>query len=196
MALTTKGISKKAYILEKAAAVFIRNGYTAVTMKDIVEACGISRGGLYKYYPSTKEIFLDILFAAQEDDGSFFSESMEAGKSAIDILSAFLQTQKDELINIQSTIRLAAYEFFLSDKTNEAQGILKRQYANSLAVLTEVLRYGIGRNEITKIMLDEVENVAAQMIILLEGLSVLALSKQLSPQLIEEQFKLLLKNIK
>ena len=196
MALTTKGMGKKAYILGKAAAVFVSMGYTAVTMKDIVDECGISRGGLYKYYSSTKEIFLDILSAGQEDDGSFFTESMEQGMNAIAILSGFLQQQKNNLLNIKNTIRLAAYEFFLSNRSNDVESILKRQYANSMSVLSQVLNYGIDRNEITKITSGEVESVANQIIILLEGLNILALSKQISPQLIDGQFDLLIKNIK
>ena len=42
-----KSLHKKNYIIEKAREVFQKKGYRAVTMKDIVDACGISRGGLY-----------------------------------------------------------------------------------------------------------------------------------------------------
>ena len=196
MALTTKGIEKKLYILEKAAAVFIKKGYTAVTMKDIVDECGISRGGLYKYYASTQEIFLDILSVEKEDDGSFFTEGMENGVNAIKIFSEFLRQQKNELLNVDNTIRLAVYEFFLSHRDHDATDILKRQYTDIMSVLSQVLHYGIARNEITKITLGEVENTANQVIILLEGLNILALSKQISSQLIDEQFGLLIKNIK
>ena len=42
-----KSEQKKAYILEVARKVFMEKGYKNVTMKDIVEACDISRGGLY-----------------------------------------------------------------------------------------------------------------------------------------------------
>ena len=117
MALTTKGIEKKTYILEKATAVFVREGYTSVTMKDIVEACGISRGGLYKYYSSTKEIFVDILSTEKVCDNSLFIKSMENGANAIKILADFLQQQKSELLNIENTIRVAVYEFFYLTKT-------------------------------------------------------------------------------
>lgn len=76
--------------MEKATAVFVREGYTSVTMKDIVEACGISRGGLYKYYSSTKEIFVDILSTEKVGDNSLFIKSMENGANAIKILADFL----------------------------------------------------------------------------------------------------------
>ena len=195
MALTTKGADKKTYILAKAAAVFMRRGYTSVTMKDIVDECGISRGGLYKYYSSTEEIFLDVLSAGKEDDDSFFSKGMERGINAIEILSGFLRQQKSELLTIESTIRLAAYEFFLSHRNNGGEGILRQYYSNTMAILSKVLHYGIARNEITRITSSEVESAANQIIILLEGLSILAVSKQGSPRLIDEQFNLLIKNI-
>ena len=48
-----KSVQKKQYILETARKVFAEKGYKNVTMKDIVEACEISRGGLYLYFDST-----------------------------------------------------------------------------------------------------------------------------------------------
>ncbi len=56
-----KSVQKKKYIMQKARNVFCRNGYRAVTMKDIVEACDISRGGLYLYFSNTKELFEAVL---------------------------------------------------------------------------------------------------------------------------------------
>ena len=38
-----KSTQKKQYIIEKAKEVFAKRGYKDVTMKDIVDACGISR---------------------------------------------------------------------------------------------------------------------------------------------------------
>ncbi|MDE6983254.1 MAG: TetR/AcrR family transcriptional regulator [Lachnospiraceae bacterium] len=52
-----KSLQKRKYILERARSVFYKNGYRAVTMKDIVDACGISRGVLYLNFSSTKELF-------------------------------------------------------------------------------------------------------------------------------------------
>ena len=58
-----KSLQKKKYILEKAREVFMEKGYKNVTMKDIVDACEISRGGLYLYFPGTRELFLEVLKA-------------------------------------------------------------------------------------------------------------------------------------
>ena len=56
-----KSQQKKSYIVETARGVFATKGYKEVTMKDIVEACDISRGGLYLYFSSTKELFEEVL---------------------------------------------------------------------------------------------------------------------------------------
>ena len=56
-----KSTQKKQYIIEKAKEVFAKRGYKDVTMKDIVDACGISRGGLYLYFGNTKDLFEAVL---------------------------------------------------------------------------------------------------------------------------------------
>ena len=45
-----KSEQKRNFILETARKVFIEKGFKNVTMKDIVEACEIRRGGLYLYF--------------------------------------------------------------------------------------------------------------------------------------------------
>ena len=56
-----KSVQKKRYIVEKAREVFVEKGFKKVTMKDIVEACDISRGGLYLYFENTSQIFMEVL---------------------------------------------------------------------------------------------------------------------------------------
>ena len=59
--MSEKSVQKRNYIIEKAREVFSQKGYLTVTMKDIVEACEISRGGLYLYFDSIKALFLAVL---------------------------------------------------------------------------------------------------------------------------------------
>jgi AcrR family transcriptional regulator len=199
MKLTKKGTAKKAFILEKATAVFIREGYTAVTMKDIVEECGISRGGLYRYYFSTKEIFVDILSVGKEDDNSVFAQNRAKGTSTIQMLTEFFENQKRELLGIGGTIRMATYEFFFSQKaeslTGDLNDVLRHFYAEAVEVLSQTIQYGIARGEITKLSLSEADRAASQIVILLEGLEVLALTKQITPALIDEQIGMIMDSL-
>ena len=67
-----KSAQKKKFIVETARQVFKKKGFKEVTMKDIVEACDISRGGLYLYFQNTKEIFEEVLKLEQEDSDDVF----------------------------------------------------------------------------------------------------------------------------
>ena len=76
--MSEKTDSKRQLIIDKATEVFAAKGYRDVTMKDIVEACNISRGGLYLYFESTKQIFLEVLRQEQEKGNEiyFFSDNI------------------------------------------------------------------------------------------------------------------------
>ena len=47
-------------ILAKAAALFARNGYTATSMNEVAEACGVSKPALYHYVRDKHELLVEI----------------------------------------------------------------------------------------------------------------------------------------
>ena len=59
--MPTKGEQTKQFIIDTSIMLFSEKGYSNVTMKDICEACNLSRGGLYRHFNSPKEIFISIL---------------------------------------------------------------------------------------------------------------------------------------
>ena len=64
-------VKTKKRILEKALSLFAKKGYKNVTMTDICIETGLSRGGLYRHYGSTHQIFSEIinsLMNAQHDE--------------------------------------------------------------------------------------------------------------------------------
>ena len=58
--MNKRGKATKGMIKEKACLMFAEKGFKEVTMKDICEITGLSRGGLYCHYSSTSEIFKEI----------------------------------------------------------------------------------------------------------------------------------------
>ncbi len=57
----SKASEKRELILQSAKKVFIRKGFNRVTMKDIIDECKISRGGIYLYFSSVDEIFVEVV---------------------------------------------------------------------------------------------------------------------------------------
>jgi len=53
--------STKTQILEAALHVFVKSGYSKTTMDDIVLKSGHSKGAIYHYYSSKKDLFLALI---------------------------------------------------------------------------------------------------------------------------------------
>ena len=71
-----KSEKKRKFIIDTARQVFSVRGFKNVTMKDIVDACGISRGGLYLYFHDTEEIFSEILKLDAEETDIVFTRRL------------------------------------------------------------------------------------------------------------------------
>ena len=90
---------KKKLIIKNAREVFSAKGYKGVTMKDIVEACGISRGGLYLYFSNVEEVFLAVLDdETSDDDDEAVEKAISNDASAADMLALFIKEQKKEIL--------------------------------------------------------------------------------------------------
>jgi AcrR family transcriptional regulator len=171
----------------------VKKGFTAVTMKDIVEECGISRGGLYRYFGSTKQIFKEILAAGIADNASFCEECIKKGFSAKKIMELFLQPYKQKMLNIEKTLSVAAYEFFLSQrKAKEIRRMYQKNFDSVAAVFSKVVSYGIARKEIPNAVPEDAGRLARFIILHLRGLSILALSAKAPPEIIQEQLDLVM----
>ncbi len=180
----SKSELKKRLILEKSKQVFIEKGYKAVTMTDIVEACQISRGGLYRYYKNTSEIFLEMLSIEQEGTGCEFSDSMENGLSGVAILESFFQEQKEELLNKDESLTSATYEFFSINRSKFEENILKQQFESAVKIMSELIQYGMDREEFNLV---DKKAVATNIILLLEGIRVSSEVMDITEVLIDEQ---------
>ncbi len=71
--MSLKGDKTRQIIREKAYQLFAQKGFKEVTMKDICASTGLSRGGLYRHYESTEQIFLEIVnaFSNRQKDEVF-----------------------------------------------------------------------------------------------------------------------------
>lgn len=54
-------VERKNEIKAAASKLFLSKGFSATTMENIVESVTLSKGGVYRIYPSTKAILTDII---------------------------------------------------------------------------------------------------------------------------------------
>lgn len=143
-----KSVQKKKYILDKARAVFSEKGFKNVTMKDIVDACEISRGGLYLYFSSTEEIFLAVLADdSSEDDEEAVVAALSGDASAGDMLALFLKEQKKEILRKKNNLTVATYEFFSLHKAAAKDNPLKNQFDTAVRIVEKLIENGVDSGE-------------------------------------------------
>ena len=111
--MSEKGILTRKRIRETAYRIFAEEGFRAVTMGMICEACGMSRGGVYRHYGSTREIFAEILSEMSEGAEDFVGTALDSRKSAKWILDHELDKIRGEMQDSSGSLSYAIYEYSL-----------------------------------------------------------------------------------
>jgi len=154
-----KGEDTKKLIRERAAYLFAQKGFKNVTMKDICAATGLSRGGLYRHYDSTRQIFLEIIEALMGAQDNELTEKMNAGLPASQILNEILERYRKEMLDNAASLSVAIYEFFSENYSNGQDNLLLKQYQYSVDMWNEFLSYGIKRGEFKTVDCKEVIDI-------------------------------------
>ena len=185
-----KSVQKRQFILETARKVFMEKGFKQVTMKDIVDACEISRGGLYLYFESTKEIFLEVLrMESQETDDTF---SISENASSADILALFLKEQKKELLRKKNNLSIAVYEFFFDNKVTKKDNIIRNQFEEAVGVIEKLIAAGVETGEF---YCENPLGAARNIMYVLEGLKVSAHTIGITEKAVDDELLYIMKGL-
>lgn len=187
-----KSAQKKRYILETARKVFVEKGFKKVTMKDIVEACDISRGGLYLYFESTSQIFLEVLKLESEETDDVFSDKITDDATAADILVLFLQEQKKELLRKKDTLTQAVYEYYFETQPGKKDNILKKQFDSAVKIIEKLLEIGVENGEF---YCENCSETARNIMFVLEGLKISAQTIGVTAEAVDRQILYILKSL-
>lgn len=184
-----RSLQKKQFILEKAREVFVEKGFRSVTMKDIVDACEISRGGLYLYFSSTEEVFLEVLTVESEEADDVFAEGVGEDAAAAEILALFLKEQKKEILRSKKTLTAAAYEYAFSNPKN---AILKKQFMAGVTMLEKLIKMGIESGEFYDV---DARIAAKNIMYVLEGLKIASITMGVSGETIDNELYMLMQGL-
>ncbi|MBQ9991016.1 MAG: TetR/AcrR family transcriptional regulator [Lachnospiraceae bacterium] len=180
-----KSEQKRSYILKQARTVFAEKGFKAVTMKDIVDVCDISRGGLYLYFKSPEEIFREILLSDQDGEEGELPGGITRDTPMADLLMLFLKEQKKEILRKKDDIAVAAYEFFFADRAEKKQEDYARsQFDKAVKVLAGILEEGALRGEF---YCPDARAAATGIMYSVEGMKICARTMGLSENKVDRQ---------
>ncbi|PKM53188.1 MAG: TetR/AcrR family transcriptional regulator [Firmicutes bacterium HGW-Firmicutes-5] len=142
-----KGQKTKEMICQKSYELFAAKGFKEVTMTDICESTGLSRGGLYRHYSSTAEIFDEILSAEY-----VFVDRINNGESAESILNNMLLLIEEEIMEKELSLSLAIYEYANLGKADFFVRINNRAKER----WGTLIEYGIKTGEFNEVNIDQV----------------------------------------
>ena len=179
-----KSAQKKKFIVETARQVFKKKGFKEVTMKDIVEACDISRGGLYLYFQNTKEIFEEVLKLEQEDADDVFEAGISKEATPSDVLALFLKEQKKELLNRKHSLNKAVYEYFFENPVSSKDNLLKRQFDAAVYIIEKLIEAGVENGEF---YCEDSRGAARNIMYVLEGLKIASEARGISEAVVDRE---------
>ena len=187
-----KSVQKKKYILETARKVFVEKGFKRVTMKDIVEACDISRGGLYLYFDNTSQIFMEVMKMESQEADDVFSDSITEDATAADILILFLKEQKKELLKKGDTMTQAIYEFYFENKPGKKDNLLKKQFDSVVKIIEKLIEAGVENGEF---YCEDCEGMARNIMYVLEGLKISAQTVGITSDSVDKEILFMLRSL-
>ena len=179
-----KSDKKREMIITKAKQVFIRKGFASVTMKDIVDECGISRGGVYLYFNSVDEIFIQVILSHDIQKLKDAKSRVQENKMFRQVIDEYFDKQKNRLLNMENSLLMAMHEYRFSHKSAQDKEFYYNQFLNTKAIILELLKYGVKQGDIPD---KNIEDLAVNIMFYIEGISTMAIAFSLSEEIINSQ---------
>ena len=190
--MSEKTDQKKALILECARRVFAEKGYRTVTMKDIVEACNISRGGLYLYFSSVEEVFHAVLDKEEKTTDSEIEQEQLQEASNVEMLLWFLKLQKKELLRKKDSLLTAKFEYAFESREEGNQTFLKKERKKALLVLQKILERGMESEEFACF---DASREAENIMLAIDGMKLLSCTVGIGEKKIDNEFLYMMQRI-
>lgn len=140
--------SKRQQILEAAQRVFIRLGYQAATMKDVVEESGLSRGGVYLYFSSTEEMLLALIEEIDRGNDSQVEELLAQYPTVWEALAALFDHLQSELEHVTEGMIPVLYEAMMAGwRKMTYADLMNVRYEAAVRRIVQMLQAGVERGE-------------------------------------------------
>jgi AcrR family transcriptional regulator len=88
---TAKGERTRRRIVELAAPVFNRQGYVGASLRDLVDATGLEKGGIYNHFGSKEQLALEAYDFAMSRVTNHLARSQEGATDAVDRMERMIR---------------------------------------------------------------------------------------------------------
>ena len=157
---------KRALIIEAAAKVFARRGFSGTLMADIAVEAGIGKGTLYEYFDSKEDLFFAVFewFVQATEAEAKVSISALGGSASerLDALSDSLMSSWAQMKDMYSLVM----EFWSASASSQMRERFKQAFKNGYSdfrqIVSALIREGIQGGEFRPEV--DAESVAAALV--------------------------------
>ena len=164
----SRKIQRKEQILDAALHVIVQNGYHQSRMDDIVLTSGLSKGAIYWYYKSKKDMYLDLVnhWVIRYSNSllKLPQEDISSGEQLKNLFETFFkQFEKDPIVF------KALLEFWsLAGRDTDFKIKLEKVTQNFIHYIESIIKKGVKSGEFKQVN----PNIAAMSImVVIEGIS-------------------------
>jgi AcrR family transcriptional regulator len=159
---------RKAQIYEAALNCFHRKGYYRTTMDDIATESDLSKGTLYWYFKSKKDLFVSMLRQVMEPLGQQMASIAGQESSAAEKLRASLALLRAESAEMRTFFGIMMEAWALTRHDEQVENLIREIYAPYAALMTGVVQEGVSGGEFT---VDHPEAMSLVLLALFDGIT-------------------------
>ncbi len=138
---------RKDQILEAALSVIVENGYERSRMDDIVQSSQLSKGAIYWYYNSKKEVYLSLVDHWVKKYTAGFIHNLETHSSASDQLKGLFDYFLDQFDSDPAAFKILVEFWSLSGRDSDFNNKLQHVYSDFLEYVVRIIQHGVDTGE-------------------------------------------------
>lgn len=143
------GEERKKQILLSAVKVFAQSNYKTARVADIARDVGISEASIYKYFPSKKAIFIEILEHISQRIITFWEEEFDKEQDALKALGNMGITYFSRMIKHPNELKVQ-FQAISEINDQEIANRLHQDHEYYLQFIMKVIKKGIQQGSIRK----------------------------------------------
>lgn len=160
---------RRQQILRAAMNCFMAKGYHRATMDDIVAESGLSKGTLYWYFKSKKELFLALVQSVMDEVGQGWFGLLEDPRlTAGEKLRLITTSLRVEINDMASFFGIMMEAWALTRHDQEVEALVKSMYGPYIDFLTSLIAAGVRTGEF---QVESAQSAAEMIMILYDGLT-------------------------
>ena len=142
---------RKEQILDAALHVLVQNGYEQARMDDVVQSSNLSKGAIYWYYKSKKEMYLDLVNFWVKRYSVILNHIVEEEASPSCQLKDLFQFFIDQYETDPQPFAALTEFWSMAQKDDEFNTKLQKVYTHFLELIEDIIQRGVQSGEFKKL---------------------------------------------